>query len=199
MYWALWNPIIWDVEVLSIKLQSSHLKIKNSGGLIIFTTIVYCKNDVETRKEVWRDLIDYSGAFSGEKWIVLGDFNEVLLATERHGQNIPDDQGPRHFLQAITDAGLNEPEYNGDFFTWCNGRVGNNFRASRIDRALVSDQFKTVWPALTVKLIHGSSDHLGQLISLQPRTVCKKPFRIGVRFPGPYPDGRVRGRFFYPK
>lgn len=40
-------------------------------------TVVYGSNEVDERKNLWKDLYDISGSITGA-WVVLGDFNDVL-------------------------------------------------------------------------------------------------------------------------
>lgn len=54
----------------------------------ILENYVYGSNDLNDRKELWNDLRYLARMVNGPKWIILGDFIEVLFSHERvNGQD----------------------------------------------------------------------------------------------------------------
>ena len=69
--------------------------------------------------------------------MVLGDFNEILLAKEKQrGLDWPEQQ-MQNFKDALDFYGLKDFGFHGFPFTWCNRRPGNQNVWIRLDRGLL--------------------------------------------------------------
>jgi hypothetical protein len=111
-----------------------------------FVVNVYSKCELANKRRLWDSILMSKGGFGGGVWCVVGDFNAVLHSDERRGIN----------SQSSFDVSLETIEFNnfvsnmelmdlpvlGRKFTWChpNGRS-----MSRIDRALVSEDWLHTW------------------------------------------------------
>lgn len=63
-----------DVDILFDKSRFS-----NSSNLIFNITFVYFKENMEVQKEAWMDISEIKEEVGCKRWMVNGDFNEVLL------------------------------------------------------------------------------------------------------------------------
>ncbi|XP_015958565.1 uncharacterized protein LOC107482544 [Arachis duranensis] len=100
---ATFNPIIKNghKRLRSASLQSSPVPLSNDGGVVrvldavdqcisleihmgafsSFCSVVYANPHVHRRMRLWNDLIRVSNMIQGP-WIVLGDFNDILMQNE---------------------------------------------------------------------------------------------------------------------
>lgn len=72
------------------------------------------------------------------KGIILGDFNNPLLATKKLGGLPPDLESRQHLADMIRDLALLDVELGGRKYTWSNRRVGMDCIQVRLDRALIT-------------------------------------------------------------
>lgn len=73
---------------------------------------------------------------TGGAWMIIGDFNEILVASEKDGGNIRPIQFMQSFRDCIEECGLQEIMYIGDQFTWSRGAI-----RERLDRALCTEKW----------------------------------------------------------
>ena len=64
-------------------------------------------------------------------WLIGGDFNEILFASEKEGGNIRPQRCMQAFRDAMDDCNVEDLGYRGDIFTWRRGRI-----RERLDRVL---------------------------------------------------------------
>jgi hypothetical protein len=74
------------------------------------------------------------------RWLVIGDWNEILYSHEKEGGNPRPIQYMQAFRDALTDCGLEDLGYTGDIFTWIRkrSRMGPGIR-ERLDRACANE------------------------------------------------------------
>jgi hypothetical protein len=131
------------------------------------------------RRDSWNFLRQLSQS-SNLPWCILGDFNDILLPSEKKGRN---DRAPwliNGFRSAVLDSGLVDIHMEGYPFTWFKSL--GTFRAveERLDRALANDAWFQKFPnAILENMPAPASDHYPILL------VCEPGNRIS----------RVRSRF----
>ncbi|XP_074315160.1 uncharacterized protein LOC141651341 [Silene latifolia] len=116
--------------------------------------------------ELLRELRVSNGDFP---WMCIGDFNEILFATEMKGGNRPQWQ-MNNFREAIDDCGIRDVAFEGYDFTYDNGQEEPDNRQSRIERAMGNERWFDMFPR--ARLIHMDrewSDHSHIKVILQPR------------------------------
>lgn len=69
----------------------------------------------------------------------MGDFNSVVSQTEKKGGRPVGSSSSGGLRQFITNNGLIDLGFNGNSFTWNNGRGGCANIRERLDRGLVND------------------------------------------------------------
>ncbi|XP_074295385.1 uncharacterized protein LOC141623208 [Silene latifolia] len=113
---------------------------------------------VQDRHLSWQQLRLLAAAGS-DPWLCMGDFNEILYATEMRGGERPQWQ-MNNFRNAVDDCGLRDIVFEGHPFTFDNGQVGDDNRQSRIDQAMVTENWQELYPfARLIHLTREWSDH----------------------------------------
>lgn len=99
--------------------------------------------------------------------MVLGDFNEILLAKEKQrGLDWPEQQ-MQNFKDALDFYGLKDFSFHGFPFTWCNRRPSNHNVWIRLDRVVATIDWILHFP--TIKAHHLDcfhSDHKSVFLGL---------------------------------
>ncbi|CAJ2628079.1 unnamed protein product [Trifolium pratense] len=131
------------------------------------------------RRDSWNFLRQLSQS-SNLPWCILGDFNDILLPSEKKGRN---DRAPwliNGFRSAVLDSGLVDIHMEGYPFTWFKSL--GTFRAveERLDRALANDAWFQKFPtAILENLPAPASDHYPILLVREPENRIS---RIRSRF-----------------
>ncbi|XP_074297139.1 uncharacterized protein LOC141627823 [Silene latifolia] len=105
---------------------------------------------VQDRHLSWRQL-RLLAAEGGGPWLCLGDFNEVLFSTEMKGGTRAQWQ-MNNFRDAVDEIGLGDLPFEGYMYTFDNGQEGLDNRQCRLDRAMVNEGWRDLFPY--AKLIH---------------------------------------------
>ena len=73
-------------------------------------------------------------------WVIGGDFNEILQASEKTGSS-----GPLHqmeaFIETLDYCGMHDLGFIGYRFTWSNGRIGDQNVQECLDRFVGNSQW----------------------------------------------------------
>ncbi|XP_074318804.1 uncharacterized protein LOC141655634 [Silene latifolia] len=136
---------------------------------------------VSERHLSW-ELLRLLGTQYNGPWVCIGDFNEVLFATEMKGGVRPQRQ-MNNFREAVDDCGLRDVEFEGHMFTYDNGQADDDNRQSRIDRALCNEAWIDLFPR--AKLTHLErewSDHAPILLRMVRRNREEQPVNKIFRF-----------------
>ncbi|XP_012842530.1 PREDICTED: uncharacterized protein LOC105962752 [Erythranthe guttata] len=95
----------------------------------------------------------------GTPWLVGGDFNTILDASEKKG-GLADISRMHDFQDFVMQAELLDAGFIGNPFTWSNNRSGLNRIWKRLDRVLINSDFQLLFPSLQVlHLERTMSDH----------------------------------------
>ncbi|KAL8554157.1 hypothetical protein ACS0TY_002394 [Phlomoides rotata] len=70
----------------------------------------------------------------------MGDFNEILWSNEKKGGNTRNTSQMGEFRGVITILKLQDIGFQGNKYTWSNGRASPKNIQSRLDRALATSQ-----------------------------------------------------------
>lgn len=147
-----------------------------------FYTCVYASNLAEERKELWADLCHHqdSALFRSKAWIIVGDFNEILDATESSGFDSHGriSSGMRDFQRMVLHCNLSDMGYQGPLFTWCK-KQEEGVICKKLDRVFLNDGALLRFPnAYSVFESGGCSDHMRCKIQvLPPKEKMKRPFK----------------------
>lgn len=107
-------------------------------------SLIYAHNLIESRKDLWEDIRSHhdSQMFRNKKWMLMGDYNEILDGEEHSGfedsPRIP--LGMRDFQDVTSYCKLTDMGYQGPRFTWCNKRE-EGLVCKKLDRMLVNEEW----------------------------------------------------------
>ncbi|XP_074298039.1 uncharacterized protein LOC141628844 [Silene latifolia] len=138
--WIIWDDTNYKVEVLSSEAQVINARVTFiPTGDIWWMSVVYGFNRVADRLPLWQYLQLMHQVVVG-LWVVMGDFNSVLAMDERIGSEISVAE-MRDFQDCVDDCGIRDIPAHGSFFTWNNKQEVGDLVFSRIDRAMVNDDW----------------------------------------------------------
>lgn len=183
-------------------------RIGRSGGLAVFwkrsaecSIVGYSQNHVdlvftENNIQKWRlscfygflerarrsqswELICNLAQLSNLPWCIVGDFNDLLYATDKKGIHPHPEYLMRGFRNAIDSSSLAELDLNGGSYTWEKGRGTREWVQERLDRAFANMGWWTLFPLCKLKVITTTvSDHDAIFLELLSLEVPKRVFRF---------------------
>ncbi|XP_021866679.2 uncharacterized protein [Spinacia oleracea] len=158
--WNGWKHSILTFQTLYVAEQLIHGIISARNGLFsTHFTAVYGLHTIENRKPLWADLCSLKNTITGP-WLVMGDFNAVLLSGDRVNDTAVTNNETRDFEECINSTDLTELKTFGQFFSWTNKGQGNLRICSRIDRAFGNLDWHNKYADSVVEYLNsGLSDH----------------------------------------
>ena len=129
----IWNPAKVSLELIDMSPQVVHCKATCKVSSISFCiSFVYTYNSVVGRRPLWLSLKEFSSQCN-RPWLLLGDFNCVLKAEEKHSVVPVSDYAIKDFEESCIELGLSDIHYSGCQFTWSNNSV-----MSKLDRVMAN-------------------------------------------------------------
>ncbi|VVA93934.1 unnamed protein product [Arabis nemorensis] len=183
--WVVWDPAI-SLIVYNKSLQQITCGVEIPGISTSFTTtFTYASNIKAERRDLWKELqvIATNRYLVGSPWLVTGDFNQTLTASDHSLREEFDglSAGSREFQHCLNVTGLFDLPYTGPVFTWWNHRRATPI-AEKLDRILGNDQWLLSFPEA-----HASfeaplfSDHAACCIRIpDSATTPKRPFKFNL-------------------
>ncbi|GER39014.1 LINE-type retrotransposon LIb DNA [Striga asiatica] len=130
----LWNSLSLSATTLSCTDQSITTEISGSGFSAIIT-FVYVR-PCSVSKDMFWDNLKLFAASVNRPWIVMGDFNDFALLSERKGGSGSCLNRVLKFRERINDCNLLDVGCEGGTFTWVWKVHGRVVVQERLDRAL---------------------------------------------------------------
>nr|GEY76302.1 RNA-directed DNA polymerase, eukaryota [Tanacetum cinerariifolium] len=124
-----------------------------SGGKEMMIIAVYAPQDSIEKNSLWGFLHYEISKWNGDV-IIMGDFNEVRVKSDRFGSYF-NSLGVNRFNSFILKSGLIEVNLGGGHFTWCH-KSGS--KMSKLDRLLVSKSIFSGSPNITAIQIWNKSN-----------------------------------------
>lgn len=120
----------------------------------IYASNVYCDRCI-----LWKNLKCIHDSYKGH-WLMGGDFNEILHATEKFGCNGLCISHSNTFLNCINYCGLSDLGFKGSKFTRTNKRSKGHTILERLDRLFDNYDWINLFPnAIVINLPRTHSDH----------------------------------------
>ncbi|KAL8133796.1 hypothetical protein AgCh_009020 [Apium graveolens] len=115
----------------------------------------------QRRRESWQ-MIRNLGTQSQLPWCIIGDFNDIMYEHEKKGGRKCDNRVLEGFKEAVFDSNLIDIGFMGSEFTWEKSRGSSTWVQERLDRALATQQWCTMFPQATVQVLDkvSTSDHM---------------------------------------
>lgn len=80
-----------------------------------------------------------------QPWCVIGDFNEVLLLTEKSGRRVRPEQQMQEFRTALEMNDIFDLGWIGDKYTWSNKHTDGTFIKERLDRGVANTKWSEIF------------------------------------------------------
>src|SRR6516165_6265357 len=165
-----WDPTVFSITSTHMSSQDITCQVTRlADGIPFGITFVYESNDPGCRRLLWDFLGSQARVFSSLPWVVLGDFNVILRASDRVGGDSAWYSHMDDFGQCVHSAELVSCPYTGLRFTWHNGQQGEGSILRKLDWVLCSSSWFMTWP--------------GTIFDILPRTVsdhCAMVVRVGA-------------------
>ncbi|XP_071906102.1 uncharacterized protein [Coffea arabica] len=132
--------ILWNNEVKISEVQASaftiEAKVEDEEKRESWWFVgVYASCDSHIRKGQW-EVINRRKSGWGDKWIIMGDFNDITSNEEKWEGRVRDAKNFQDFREFINDNKLIDIGYEGKPWTWCNNWYGTREVKERLDRGL---------------------------------------------------------------
>ncbi|XP_024198292.1 uncharacterized protein LOC112201619 [Rosa chinensis] len=172
--------LLWadGLDILFRSKSSSHVDVEvrafDGSGIAWRLTGLYGQPVTANRHLTWTLLQDL-GAESSLLWVVIGDMNELLHASEKEGGVVRREGQMQPFRDVLNHCDLVDLRFHGAPYTW----RGPNMR-SRLDRAVATSSWSDIFPTARVSHlppIHG--DHVPILLAIN--SVVPQVWRKGFR------------------
>jgi len=152
----------YDSIVIDVYFQAVTICIKKDGCMW-FCSPIYGSPQLVNREKLWSYLIFIRGDILS-LWVMIGDFNEVLLPSEIKGGIFTAKQAEK-FSNMIEQCNLIDLGATRSTYTWTRKERGILKVAKRLDRALGDCVWRTTFPEAYVEnLTQNYSDHLPILL-----------------------------------
>jgi exonuclease III len=170
-----WDSSVVQLKNISLDSYSINAEVHGHGGRAWWITVVYGPQSSAEKIQFLAELTERCALCHGP-WMIIGDFNMILRASEKNNTNL-DRTSMRRFRDFVACLDLKELYLHGRVFTWCN--EWENPTMTMIDRALVSVDWDLQNPdALLQALSSSASDHAPLLLSLNAGHKPKRRFRF---------------------
>ncbi|XP_052289997.1 uncharacterized protein LOC127899892 [Citrus sinensis] len=173
--WILWHEAFVIKVVLNHK-QFVHMQIVENNNFFSWATAVYASPNPVLRRHLWVHLNHIAKSVQGP-WIVGGDFNAIMYASERKGGSQYGSRVCKLFRQWFHSNKLHDLHFKGPRYTWARGNL-----YKRLDRVICNDNwFRTFTEGSVLHLPKVESDYRPLLARFVSEEKCKhgpKPFRF---------------------
>ncbi|XP_028092165.1 uncharacterized protein LOC114292410 [Camellia sinensis] len=171
---ALWwlDEVHLQVSFKSANLLNCHVS-DNLNHSPWLATFVYAPPRWTDRRVFWQ-VLQAIAQDTHDPWLCIGDFNEVGLSWEKQGRVACNRARIEHYQRFLSECQLMDLEYKRTPYTWTNNQKGICNVRERLDKALVTVNWRLLFPYAQVhhELFLGS-DHCPLLLHCQipPRKV----------------------------
>ncbi|PKI48862.1 hypothetical protein CRG98_030710 [Punica granatum] len=172
--WVFWKSLVVQVPFLDRFDQALHMEVM-MGRQKYLLTGVYGHSTKNIRQALW-DCLDQLSSRSQAPWLVIGDFNEILDASEKRGGALFNPTLASRFREVMERCGLLDMGSSGPCFTW----IGQLFTGlerifKRLDRALCNAAWRTSFSEAAVRILHRIlSDHHPILLDTSDFNVTRR-------------------------
>ncbi|KAF7835740.1 ribonuclease H [Senna tora] len=176
--WVMSNLPKDEFEILLSTAQAITFKLGRNDKTWAVTS-VYGSPNPASRGLLWDHLRSLKPLIK-VPWLVLGDFNEILLPSEVSGGSFYARRAD-NFSKVLEDCELMDLGAKGSPFTWRRNTRSNTKVAKRLDRALSNIDWRTSFPEATVMNLYSAySDHnpVGVFCCGLQSSKKDRPFRL---------------------
>ncbi|KAL0300288.1 UNVERIFIED_CONTAM: hypothetical protein Sangu_3130000 [Sesamum angustifolium] len=159
--WLAWCNLDVNVEILWVDTQLIHCRATNKRTHTkCLISVLYGDCDLIPRRDMWTAIKNLAENITDEPWLILGDFNAVIDASEVCGRAADTTASMTEFRNCILETGLIHLPFTGSPFTWHNCSEGPRSLWKRLDRMLVNAEWLNKWPESSyISALPSTSDH----------------------------------------
>jgi endonuclease/exonuclease/phosphatase family metal-dependent hydrolase len=134
------------------------------------------------RHESWA-LLDKLHSLTDLPWLLMGDFNEIVSSDERLGELVGSQRNMYEFGEVLNKCGLVDLGYCDYPFTWENCRDAEANVQKRLDRAVASVAWMSLFTLCTMDHLPTSySDHVPIFLHMDLGSSSSRPKRRPHKF-----------------
>jgi hypothetical protein len=165
-----WDPLKYNITCINFSEQWVTCDITTlSSNTSLKITFVYGLNTPSGRGMLWDYILSQAPQFSSSPWVLMGDFNATLKATDRSGGDTNWYSHLEDFGSCIHDAELSHIPYSGLKFSWHNGQLGKDAIMKKLDWIFGNFPFLSNWPVAHANFLpRDHSDHSAMILTLTP-------------------------------
>ncbi|XP_071905690.1 uncharacterized protein [Coffea arabica] len=130
-----WNNDIEVRKVVTTALIIEALVIDPDTQIEWWFIGVYMRCDAYIRKQQWK-VLTVRKQLWGDKWLLAGDFNDILSNEEKWGGRARDERSVKDFNSFIENNSLMDLGFTGNPWTWSNNCENRREIRQRLDRGL---------------------------------------------------------------
>ncbi|KAK9004232.1 hypothetical protein V6N11_002039 [Hibiscus sabdariffa] len=176
---SLWWTNDTQVTILKHEKHFIDAMISVNGETEWFGTFIYGPPYREEKQAFWESMTNLRSC-PGDRWLVIGDTNVVASQEEKIGGAPFNPSDARHFYEFVDSLGLLELPISGGNFTWPNHRSDEDSILEKLDRALCSFEWSSLFPkSIGVLDVAMGSDHAPIIILPQG---MKKKYKKEFKF-----------------
>ncbi|KAG6635752.1 hypothetical protein CIPAW_11G064200 [Carya illinoinensis] len=172
-----------EVEIKSYSTWHINAEVNEEGqGIKWLFTGFYGHPETGKMMFSW-DLLRRLKPREQEPWCVVGDFNEILIQTEKVGGRQRAELQMNQFREALEDTMLYDLGCRNGFYTWSNRHNDHSFTKERLDRCVANNKWRDMFKSAGVQgLSARSSDHLPLLVLTRGNEVRQRRGQFPFRF-----------------
>ncbi|XP_071900933.1 uncharacterized protein [Coffea arabica] len=166
----LWKEEVKVLQVLktAFTIEAHVVDLENNYDWWFVGIYASCDNHI--RKQQWK-VIERRKSLWGERWILAGDFNDIISNEEKWGGIYRQETSFQDFKQFINGNQLMDIGFTGHPWTWCNNWEDTGEIKQRLDRGLCSLSWSQVYENIVCRHIDSyASDHSILIIDTKPNS-----------------------------
>ncbi|GMI66103.1 hypothetical protein HRI_000279600 [Hibiscus trionum] len=165
-----WSPSL-SVSIRSFSINHIDADVRDVNSDLQWRFTGFYGNSVESQRSLSWDLLRSLDTNRTSPWLVAGDFNEVMPASEKKGGRVRSERNMEAFRSAMRDCDLADLGFSGKWYTWERGVLSSNNVRERLDRGIANPSWRACFPDFVVEhLSHTISDHCPVLIDTEPQS-----------------------------
>ncbi|XP_075636847.1 uncharacterized protein LOC142609101 [Castanea sativa] len=136
----LWKKDI-NLEIINYTVNHVLALVTEEDGFKWYLTGFYGWPEAQNKEKSWK-LLQHLKTFVEGPWMVIGDFNAFLHASEKQSTRPPNYAQVEAFREALDSCQLQDIGYRGYPFTWNNKRPGDANTRIRLDRGVANEEWR---------------------------------------------------------
>lgn len=166
------------MQILQHSPHFIHTVVCFNQGVLFYCTFVYGHPTFQQRRSLWGSLAGLQLS-TNIPWCSIGDYNEMLLQSDKCGIRPFDDYKAGFFRSFLNNTELMELELKGCRFTWASNPRNSVVVREKLDRALGNWSWRYCFShALVTALPIVSLDHAPLIFLPLPKSRSGRSFKF---------------------